>query len=176
MSIKHLCRSRFFRKNQSYFKTSFESPSLMQHIDVKLDFVNKPIEFLITEIKLKFPIPIKKAENTAYIDIILACVLSSYRLYQSFGFFLFDFKFFKTKESFWVVLVASVQGRSCKQKFCQFFRISRNLMHYIKSISITNPILFSKQKIDFGTDLFMYFLIIVRIFLLNSFMTEVPII
>ena len=48
----------------------------MQHIDVKkqLDFVNKPIGLLITETELKFPIPLKKAGNTAYADIILAYV------------------------------------------------------------------------------------------------------
>ena len=99
---KHLCRRCCFKKNQFCFEAIFENPSFMQHIDVKkhLDFVNKPIELLITETELKFPIPLKKAGNTAYADIILACYLSSHRLYQPFDFFFFDFKFFTTKESF----------------------------------------------------------------------------
>ena len=96
---KRLCPRCFFKKNKSCFETSFENPSFMQHIDFKkqLDFVNTSIELLITKIELKFPIPIKKAENTSYADIILAYCL---RLYQPFDFFLFDFKFVTTKESF----------------------------------------------------------------------------
>ena len=99
---KRLCRRCCFKKNKSCFEASFENPSFMQHIDVKkqLDFVNTSIQLLITEIELKFPIPIKKAENTSYADIILACCLSSHRLCQPFDFFLCDFKFFTTKESF----------------------------------------------------------------------------